>query len=198
MRDSDIRKILLQSLSKKHSKSKDTIIVEELGLFEGDIRIDIAVINGSLHGYEIKSDRDNFLRLSAQLRAYGKIFDYVTVVVGSSHISKAQNILPCWCGLSVAEDIAGKIKIKKIRQPIRNKMVEASSLVKLIWKDEALNALRELGFHGGLSKAMRNTIWLRLLEHVSLSKLKKIIRHTLLNRQYWRDPKYAHKLQIVR
>jgi hypothetical protein len=197
MHDSDIRQILLKSLSQRYSKSKNTMLVEELGLFQGDARIDIAVINGSLHGYEIKSDRDNFSRVSSQLQAYSKIFDYLTFVVGATHMSKAQKILPSWCGLSVVEKVAGELKIKKIRKPKKNDLIDANSLVQLIWKDEALNVLRELGSHKGLSKAIRTTIWSRLVEQVSLPKLKKIIRHTLLSRQYWRDPKHTHKLLIL-
>jgi len=36
----------------------------------GASRIDRAVVNGSVHGYEIKSETDDLTRLPAQARAY--------------------------------------------------------------------------------------------------------------------------------
>ncbi len=186
MRDSDIRQVLLKSLIQRHGKSKETVIVQELGLFQGDTRIDIAIINGSLHGYEIKSNSDNLSRLSNQLHAYSKIFDYITFVVGTTHLSKAQESLPNWCGLSVAENVAGHLKLKLVRAPKKNSSIDAGSLVQLLWRDEAMNILRDLGSHKGLSKARRTAIWSRIAEQVTLPKLKKIIRKTLSSRQKWR------------
>ena len=45
---------------------KGKIDVEELGVCRGRVRVDVAVVNGTLHGYEIKSDRDS-LRLDDAL-----------------------------------------------------------------------------------------------------------------------------------
>jgi hypothetical protein len=36
----------------------DTRVVEEMGIWAGSVRVDIAVINGEFHGFELKSDRD--------------------------------------------------------------------------------------------------------------------------------------------
>ncbi len=60
--DSDIRAVLRSRLFLKHPDEADTVVIEELGLCRGQVRVDVAVVNGLLHGYEIKSDRDSLRR----------------------------------------------------------------------------------------------------------------------------------------
>ena len=121
MRDQDIRQILINELTAKFRDHKDTILVHELGLFQGKSRIDIAIINGSLYGYEIKSDSDNLLRLDDQLQAYSKVFDYLTFIVGPSHLTKVKAKLPRWCGLYIAETKSNHLKIKNLGHQQRTK-----------------------------------------------------------------------------
>ena len=66
LKDSDIRKSLYNNILKKHEDASDTIVLNELGLLQGACRVDIAVVNGSLHGYEIKSEADTLDRLPYQ------------------------------------------------------------------------------------------------------------------------------------
>jgi hypothetical protein len=48
-------------------------VVDELELVRGEVRIDVAVIGDIMHGYEIKSAKDNLLRLPNQQLHYGKV-----------------------------------------------------------------------------------------------------------------------------
>ena len=84
--DSDIRAVLRSRLFLKHPDEADTVVIEELGLCRGQVRVDVAVVNGLLHGYEIKSDRDSLCRLGVQVEVYGKVFDQATLVVGDRHM----------------------------------------------------------------------------------------------------------------
>ena len=61
MKDIDIREELRNTTPSQFKYDSTTKIVEELGLSEGAFKIDIAVINGSLIGYEIKSEEDTLL-----------------------------------------------------------------------------------------------------------------------------------------
>jgi hypothetical protein len=61
MRDRDVRAALLRRLSSDYADDADTRIVEEMGVWSGSVRIDVAVINGELSGYELKSDRDTLV-----------------------------------------------------------------------------------------------------------------------------------------
>ena len=63
-----------------------TLIVEELGIRQGAARVDVAVVNGSLHGYEIKSARDTLERLPKQSELYSSVFDTITLVTAENHL----------------------------------------------------------------------------------------------------------------
>ena len=75
MRDLDARTAIRRQLHAAHSADPDTRIVEEMGIWSGSVRIDIAVINGELSGFELKSDRDTLERLPNQADLYSRVFD---------------------------------------------------------------------------------------------------------------------------
>lgn len=58
-RDGDVRTLLKRHLIEIHS-STPTRILDELGLCEGDVRVDVATVNGELSGFEIKSPAGNW------------------------------------------------------------------------------------------------------------------------------------------
>ena len=91
-----------------HCKEPDTVLSNELGICQGNARIDLVAVNGQLHGYEIKSDRDSLRRLGTQAAMYGKVFDRVTLVCGERHLTSALEIIPAWWGVlriaSTAQD----------------------------------------------------------------------------------------------
>ena len=60
-------------LAEEHS-CPGTLFVNELGLNHGRFRADIAVMNGKLVGYEIKTDQDTLVRLPAQIDGYNEVF----------------------------------------------------------------------------------------------------------------------------
>jgi hypothetical protein len=56
MLDKDVRQAVKTKILKDHMNDPSTLVIDELGLDYGRNRIDIAVINGEMHGYELKSD----------------------------------------------------------------------------------------------------------------------------------------------
>jgi hypothetical protein len=60
----------------------------------GCARIDIAVINGKIHGFEIKSEQDNLERLPSQVELYNNVFDTITIVAAENHFNKLNEIIP--------------------------------------------------------------------------------------------------------
>src|ERR1700761_2097597 len=87
MRDIDVRRALLTEMDRIHPDRSDTLVVEELGICQGVARVDLAVVNGTVHGYEIKSERDTLARLKAQADIYSKALEFVTIVAAPSHIA---------------------------------------------------------------------------------------------------------------
>src|SRR5437867_10015901 len=101
MNDSLIRENFhRQVLNPDHACPK-TLVIDELGLNHGECRADIAVINGKLSGYEIKSDLDSLVRLKRQIRAYDTIFQSASIVVAPRHLRKVIRTVPLHWGICV-------------------------------------------------------------------------------------------------
>ena len=81
LKDNDIRVTLIDELNRINAQH-DYRIIEELAVCDGEARVDVAVANGRLCGYEIKSDADTLERLALQQKCYDKTFDTVSIVVG--------------------------------------------------------------------------------------------------------------------
>jgi hypothetical protein len=185
MRDIDIRLALDSDLRRDHCNDPDTMIRHEFGLQEGRRRIDVALLNGHLAGWEIKSDVDTLVRLAGQADVYGKVLDYVTIVTTSRYIERATAMLPDWWGVIVAERLDGIVCLNQTRAPRFNKDVDAMSLAQLLWRDEAIQLLRERGEGKGLSSKARWYAWDRLVQMLSLDQLRTAVRQQIKGRQEW-------------
>lgn len=187
VKDADIRPVLLKYLNAKHASELDSLIIEEFGLCQGTVRIDIAVVNGSLNGYEIKSERDTLKRLARQQEVYNKIFDSITLVTSKNHLKAAVKAIPSWWGLSEIIFKKEKLTIQKLRSSRQNKNANPSSLVQLLWRNEALELLKERGLHKGFMSKPRDILWDRLIEYLSFDELKAEVRKRIKIRQNWRS-----------
>lgn len=98
--DAEIRSALRTCLVA--SQPGDSFILDELGFCQGQVRVDLAVVNGILHGYEIKSDRDSLRRLERQAAIYSDVLDRVTLITGTRYVKSARRIVPTWWALTVA------------------------------------------------------------------------------------------------
>jgi hypothetical protein len=187
VRDRDIRRCLRAQLEAEHSGDDDTLILDELGLLQGAARVDMAVVNGTIAAWEIKSERDTLRRLAVQIDAYCKVFDYVTLVAAPAHVTKIKSDLPAWWGISLAVlDEKGEVAIKTQRAPKRNPRIDAKAVAKLLWRNEALAALETRGLDIGLRSKPRRALWSALAEHLSATELAAEVRTALKARQDWR------------
>lgn len=185
MRDIDIRRAVLSKLEKDHYGDSSTRIVEEMNLWSGAVRIDIAVINGELSGFELKSDRDSLTRLPLQADIYSRVFDQVTLVVGCKHIENATDKIPNWWGIIQAETCDDEIKLSHIRPAMRNPSPEPYLVAELLRKDEALSILEEHGFaRGWRSKRIRD-IHMKLAAELTFRDLSEKVRTALKKRPEW-------------
>jgi hypothetical protein len=188
MRDVDVRRVLLERLNGLYSADPNTIVVEELGLCGGFVRVDVAVVNGCLKGYEIKSDRDTLKRLGRQAMSYGKVLDTVTLVSGETHLAQAAALLPEWWGIEVAEfdEQSGKTHLVPFRSEKPNPEIEPIDLAQLLWRDEVLSILDRVVPCHNLAQKPRKHLWKALVEAVAVDELKVIVRDGLRNRMRWR------------
>jgi hypothetical protein len=186
--DSTIRIALKNFLEIQHAKDKKVRIIEELGVEHGATRIDIVVINGIMHGYEIKSDKDTLQRLPDQINAFNSVFDKITLVVGKKHLYNAINIIPDWWGIIVAKvDKSGAITFNTIRKGEINSCQDEISIAKFLWREEALRYLEKIGKADGLYSKRREFIYERLSKVCDTSTLGKIVREAIFIRGDWRS-----------
>src|SRR2546426_1117053 len=94
-----VRGAVHRLVGQEFAELQPMLVMDELGLNHGSIRVDVAVINGHLHGYEIKAERDSLERLPAQARMYERVLDFVSVVCAPKHLKRARRILPRFWGL---------------------------------------------------------------------------------------------------
>ena len=182
--DKTIRTTLIRELQEKYSQDQDTAIIPEFTLPHGSARVDIAVINGVMHGYELKSDIDNLLRLTSQMGAYNLIFDKVTLVVGKSHLVDALRLIPEWWGITVAKDIDSEFEpiLIPVRTARHNPDQDILTIANILWKDEAIAILDNLGEAKNLGSKPKTFICQKLIDTLSEHDLKKHVKKSLISR----------------
>lgn len=168
-----------------HADESDTRIVEEMGLLRGAVRIDVAAINGSLHGYEIKSERDTLARLEAQCAVYNLAFDFATIVLSPVHLDKATAAVPSWWGIWVARSTPSGIILRRHRKERRNPKIDPLTLAQLLWKDELVEVLEQQNLATGFAGKPRNAICARLVRNIDVEQIATLVRQKLKTRVNW-------------
>lgn len=185
--DPEIRSHLNKRLSRENDRAS-TILVEELGLDHGRTRIDIAVLNSSLHGFEIKSSRDTLRRLPYQLSVYSAVLEMLTLVVAPDHLEAIDRMLPSWCGVMVAERRRpGTLSFRQVRESSQNPNPDPFRIAHLLWKSEALSLLVKYDAAGISPRSNRTQLYESIAEHVPTSDLVSYIRQCFVARENWRD-----------
>lgn len=189
MRDRDVRTAVLKKVIADHVADPSTLVVEELGLEHGACRVDIAVVNGFLHGYELKSDADTLSRLPFQIDAYSKVLDRATLIAGERHIDAAIGLLPDWWGIKVAtRGSRGAIHIETVRPVSNNPAASPVHIAQLLWRDEVIAILEGLGVEKKALRTNRAGLYSLLAVTVGLVELRQMVREHLKLREVWRRP----------
>jgi hypothetical protein len=186
--DADIRSALRFRLLKQYRDDPGTIVLEELGFCRGQARIDIAVVNGLLHGYEIKSERDSLRRLNAQLDFYGRVLDRATLVVSERHLDKAVEMIPGWWGVLRVEVGPTGPRFRTLRRERKNPDRNPRALVELIWLEDALALLEKRGVARGFRGKPRRMVWDRICEHFKVDEIAETVRNSLKARAAHQAP----------
>lgn len=186
LNDKEIREVLIENLNKKNTGYQFRII-NELGICDGEARVDIALVNGRLCGYEIKSDMDTLDRLPSQVRAYNKTFDKITIIVGEKFKNRIQKYIPEFWGIEIAYiNKFGNISIKRVRAAKVNKNIEAKSVLQLLWKNELKELLLIYG-NKGLYNKNKKKLRDMAINTIPLKDIKNFTRETIKFRKDWRS-----------
>ncbi|MEO8494916.1 MAG: sce7726 family protein [Planctomycetota bacterium] len=123
--------------------SDNDLVVTELPICFHSARVDVAVIDGTLSGYEIKGHRDSLARLPNQIFYYDQVFRFSTLAADARHIPLAGGIAPDHWGLiRIERELA---KFEWVRLPKPNTKIDAMSVAGLLWRGELIELLSEVG-----------------------------------------------------
>jgi len=186
MKDLEIREELHKNHLSHYKYDPNSKVIDELGLCQGSIKIDIAVINGSLIGYEIKSEQDTLDRLPAQMDMYNKIFDYINIVVNESHLESVRKMIPSYWGIVCVKKLQDDFKLETRRAAKKNTHSDSFHISQLLWKEEALDVLKRENLDKGMKTKTRIQIWNKLAESLSKENINAYVREYIKKRQDWR------------
>lgn len=187
--DKDIRKMLFDSFlkEKEYIEEPDTVVINELDVCAGVSRADIAVVNGKIHGYEIKSKQDNLERLPGQVSCYNRVFDTMTIVTYKSHLTKVRAIVPKWWGIKCIEEKRGEVILKNVRPPKENSNIDIQSVAMLLWKDEMIDLLlNNSNITSGYKSKSRYELSGMIQQHIEANIVQEYVRNVLKTRIDWK------------
>lgn len=186
MRDHDVRLAVRAQLESDHSGDLDTKIVEEMGIWSGSVRVDLAVINGELSGFELKSARDTLNRLPQQSALYSQVFDRMTIVTAENHLTGCLRTVPSWWGIVIASGEAGSlINLHAIRTSEDNSDQSPLQIARLLWRPEVLDLLCKFGISKGYRSKSAEILHQHLANELPLDLLKDEVRAKLKSRETW-------------
>ena len=174
--EKEIRRALRSELLARHRHRPDTVILQELGICRGRVRVDLALVNGLFHGYEIKSDRDNLRRLPGQVELYSKVLDRATLVVGDHNLTDAVSMLPRWWGVERVIRREEGVLLDTIRKSRVNPERDPRALVELLWREHALALLEQRKLDRGVRSKPRRVVWDRVCAHFHVDEIAAEVR----------------------
>jgi hypothetical protein len=185
---SDIRSALHSKRFRHQKLRPGTLVIDELGLAHARSRVDVAVINGCIHGYEIKSAQDSLDRLGGQIAVYRQALQKVTIVAAQRHLRKVMVSVPHWCGLiEVMQGARGGIQLQTIRSARMNPEINPVMVAHLLWRPEVLELLSRIGCAPKQLRGPRKYLYETLCEAMTLREITAAIQEFMVRRQTWRD-----------
>ncbi|APO75213.1 hypothetical protein AM571_CH02404 [Rhizobium etli 8C-3] len=161
--DAMMRQAVRTRLALAHA-GEDAVIVDELKVSRGSCRMDVAVINGRIEGYEIKSDKDTLERLSRQAEMFGLVADRMTLVVGHKHLEKARTMVPGWWSIMTPSSVASdKLDLVIARRGRLNRKRDKRALIEALERDELIAMLEA----HGIDKGYRTVSYHQLADHAA-------------------------------
>jgi hypothetical protein len=148
---------------------RDAVVINEMVVANWARRADIAVANGRLYGFEIKSAFDSLKRLPGQIESFRRHFDKVTVVAASKFISDISESYPPDVGIIEVYLKADKVEFRQVRAGRIDEVRNSQYLASLITRVEIERLLKSecISFKVGATRK-------ELLEYVDLVSIKKM------------------------
>jgi hypothetical protein len=172
LKEPEIKAAFIDWLIDKNMLADDAVLINELPVDDFSRRVDLAIANGKLLAFEIKSDFDNLSRLEGQISTYLQHFDKVTLVCSTKFTDKAMELLP-----KNVEIIEFASQQNRVKFSIRNrgklsKVSNNENFLSFVDKRQLVKKLREHKI--ACSEANSRTELYRISELLSSTKMRNI------------------------
>lgn len=175
----EIRNQLVGWIRSNFDLKEGDILINELGFYNKSpnstvdqiFRADLAVANGRLAAFEIKSGADSLKRWDAQMIGYLNVFDEVWLCCHGKHLQKAIEVTNKDIGILIVDDL-GSIAIVRYAQ--KNKLVNVYDLSGLLWREEINEFCKEFGI-SVTSRMTKKDVRDVMVEKACLDALKKFV-----------------------
>lgn len=144
IRERDIKAALIDWLYEK-GHVQDAVIINEMVVANWSRRADVAIANGRLSAFEIKSDADTLKRLPGQVDLFSSHFDKVTLVVATKFVSTVLENYPPEIGVLEVVSDGGSIRLRQARAGRIVETKDASVLSSFLTKSDLCRLLRNEG-----------------------------------------------------
>lgn len=179
--DKSIRKALISFLTRKRPQPK--LIVEELGMHNGNAIADVVAIYDSLHGYEIKGESDSVSRVIRQSQFYNLSFPKLTLVTTQNHFDWAQKNLPEFWGIMLAKNEAGIVSITYKRRARSNPLFSKEASLLMLWKSELLSPRLMSQYNSIRQRDTRVELASKLASKLNKKEILNLLQDSILDRK---------------
>ena len=184
LNDNGVRNLLIDELNNKYKNDPDTRIINELGINNGESRVDVAVVNGIIHGYEIKSDFDTLARLPRQMAYYNKLFQRMTIVSSRKYYQQVYELVPKWWGIKIISHDGMRL-IEK-RKGRKQSAQDKDSLLRLLWKKDLEDFIDVMGYPKRMKKLKKHQLLEVFSEEADVYTIQQHVYKSLKTRENWR------------
>lgn len=113
-----LKSAVIDRLADSGALANDSVLISELTVGNWTRRTDIVLANGSLWGFELKSESDSLTRLAGQVETFSNYFEKLIVVVAARFEEKAQKLLEESSAKNVGLWVESNQKIKERIRPV--------------------------------------------------------------------------------
>ncbi len=184
LNDKEMREVLFDYYESTNERLR---FFEELCI--GKSRADaILVRENKIIGFEIKSDKDNLLRLEDQMKDYTRFCDECYIVTGDKHIEEIPMVAPEFYGIiriHLDDEGASHLEIMRpaTKDPKESKRRKIKHQMSLLWRDE-ITRIAKANKIKPISKKSKPKIAMILADNMEYDDLRRAICEELMERDY--------------
>ncbi|MEZ2577935.1 sce7726 family protein [Buttiauxella ferragutiae] len=191
LREQDVKIALIDWLFKKGLLS-DAAIINEMVVANWSRRADIAIANGHLQAFEIKSDFDSLKRLDGQLQIFTSRFEKVTVVCSPKFTCEVTNRVRPDVGIIEYHTDNHGVRFKVIQRGRVCSRLNKNVYLSFLLKAELKNLLIENG--NNTSNDLNRNSLEAIAEKLPLNKIRGFVLSSIKKRYKVTSEKFLARL----